>query len=294
MPLTRKEFTGGAPATTLASGIDDSTTALTLTSGTGYPTGGTYPFVLTLGRGTASEEKVLCESRSGAAVTVTTRGYDSTVAVSHASGTTVEHTIDAVLLNELVARSYDPDGTFLEASGQTIRIKDLGVTTAKVNDLAVTAGKIAADAVTTAKILDLNVTTGKLAADAVTTAKIADDNVTLAKLAADALAIIPKIEKGTYTGDGTTDRSIPVSFTPSLVYLVNETDLRIFISALSTAGSLGIRFELASGITAGAIRTGVSNAERPMPAFESFTVSGNGTGDTNNNGSTYRWIAWGT
>ena len=49
---------------------------------------------------------------------------------------------------------------------------------------AVTAGKIASDAVTTAKILNANVTAAKLAADSVETAKIKDGNVILAKLAA--------------------------------------------------------------------------------------------------------------
>lgn len=44
------------------------------------------------------------------------------------------------------------------------------------------------DVVTTAKILDLNVTTGKLAASAVTTAKIADNNVTYAKIDHDFIA----------------------------------------------------------------------------------------------------------
>jgi hypothetical protein len=50
----------------------------------------------------------------------------------------------------------------------------LGITTGKLADLAVTAGKLAADAVETAKIKDLNVTAGKLADAAVSLAKMAD------------------------------------------------------------------------------------------------------------------------
>ena len=67
------------------------------------------------------------------------------------------------------------DGTTLEwdTSGKKIRVKDAGIT----------AAKLASDAVTTVKILDSNVTAAKLASDAVTTVKILDSNVTNAKLA---------------------------------------------------------------------------------------------------------------
>lgn len=64
------------------------------------------------------------------------------------------------------------------------------VETAKINSGAVTAVKLATDSVETAKIVDLNVTAAKLAADAVETAKILDLNVTSAKLAADAVTAI--------------------------------------------------------------------------------------------------------
>jgi len=67
------------------------------------------------------------------------------------------------------------DGTTLEwdNSGKKIRVKDAGIS----------AAKLASDAVTTVKILDSNVTAAKLASDAVTTVKILDGNVTNAKLA---------------------------------------------------------------------------------------------------------------
>ena len=51
---------------------------------------------------------------------------------------------------------------------------------------AITADKIASNAVTTAKILDANITAAKIASDAVTTAKILDANVTAGKIASGA------------------------------------------------------------------------------------------------------------
>lgn len=62
-----------------------------------------------------------------------------------------------------------------------VTIARTGVVT--IAALAVSAAKLAADAVTTAKILDANVTAAKLAADSVITAKILDANVTTAKIA---------------------------------------------------------------------------------------------------------------
>jgi hypothetical protein len=79
----------------------------------------------------------------------------------------------------------------------TVKITDANVTagklatdsveTAKIVNAAVTAAKLAADSVETAKIVDSNVTAAKLASDSVTTAKILDANVTDAKLAANSV-----------------------------------------------------------------------------------------------------------
>lgn len=92
-----------------------------------------------------------------------------------------------------VTIDLNPDNSTIEVNADIVRIKDLGVTTAKIADAAVTTAKIAdanvttakiADSnVTTAKILDANVTTSKIADSNVTTAKIADSNVTTAKIA---------------------------------------------------------------------------------------------------------------
>ena len=90
----------------------------------------------------------------------------------------------------------------------TAKISDGAVTTAKISDGAVTIAKIAGGAVTTAKIADGAVTTAKIADANVTTAKIADANVTTAKIAdanvttekiADANVTTAKIAPGAVT-----------------------------------------------------------------------------------------------
>ena len=80
----------------------------------------------------------------------------------------------------------------------TAKISDGAVTTAKISDGAVTIAKIAGGAVTTAKIADGAVTTAKIADANVTTAKIADANVTTEKIA-DANVTTAKIAPGAVT-----------------------------------------------------------------------------------------------
>ena len=93
--MARYEHTGNAAATTLSSAITSSSTPLNITSATGWPTGAVGAFWVTIDAGTASEEKVLITSRTGTALTVSTRGADSTTATSHANGAAIIHSFSA-------------------------------------------------------------------------------------------------------------------------------------------------------------------------------------------------------
>lgn len=77
--------------------------------------------------------------------------------------------------------NIDVDNSGIEIISNLIQLKNLGVTTAKINDSAVTTAKIADGSVTTAKIADVNVTTAKIANGNVTTVKLADNAVTYDK-----------------------------------------------------------------------------------------------------------------
>ena len=101
-----------------------------------------------------------------------------------ADGTHKSNIIDGVHL-----KSTCVDGLTIEkdSSTQKLRVKDGGIT----------AAKLAANAVETAKIKDLNVTAAKLAANAVETDKIKDLSVTSAKIANGA------ITAGKILGSGT-------------------------------------------------------------------------------------------
>lgn len=102
--MPRKYYTNVAPLVTLASGISDSATTLTVASTSGYPT--SYPFVLTLERATVNEEVVLCTAKNSTQFTVT-RGWDGTTAKAHLIGAAIEHTSSAADYADANAHVYD-------------------------------------------------------------------------------------------------------------------------------------------------------------------------------------------
>ena len=81
--MARREYKGAAVQTTLVSDINSSATTLNLTTYSGWPTGS---FTMIIDPGLAGEEKILCTSRTVGSVTITTRGYDNTLASSHTAG----------------------------------------------------------------------------------------------------------------------------------------------------------------------------------------------------------------
>lgn len=89
-----------------------------------------------------------------------------------------------------------PDNTTLEGAsgsdGAAVRVKDSGISAAKlatdavetlkIKNANVTAEKLATNSVETVKIKDANVTADKLATNSVTTIKVTDKNITFAKI----------------------------------------------------------------------------------------------------------------
>lgn len=108
--MARKEFRGAATPLALSGTIDaDDLSVVTTGVVTGWPTGATDPFVVEIDRGVAGKaEKMLCASRSGNTLTVTTRGYDGTTAVAHTAPAVVEHVIDAATIDEANDHVNDP------------------------------------------------------------------------------------------------------------------------------------------------------------------------------------------
>lgn len=92
LPTRRRYKFANAPVvTTLAADMAAGATTFTLTSGTNWPGAGTGNFWVTIGAGTATEERILCSSTTGTTVTVASsgRGQDGTSAVAHSTGDSV-------------------------------------------------------------------------------------------------------------------------------------------------------------------------------------------------------------
>ena len=107
--MTRREYKGSAQPAILTAALAGTTTALTLTCSdlTGWPTGaGARPFYIVVDRGLATEEKMLCSSRSGNVLTVfddgvsNGRAADGTAITAHSVNATVEHVFTATDADE--------------------------------------------------------------------------------------------------------------------------------------------------------------------------------------------------
>lgn len=105
----RREYVGGAQSARLTASLGGTTAALTISCNdlTNWPTGtGSTPFYVVIDRGTASEEKILCASRSGNTLTVfddgvtNGRGADDTSITSHSSNAVIEHVFTATDADE--------------------------------------------------------------------------------------------------------------------------------------------------------------------------------------------------
>jgi hypothetical protein len=118
----RKEFVGGAPATTVVGSTTDVATSLALASATGWPTATTNPFVAVIDRGLATEEKILVGARTGTACSSITRGYDDTLAQAHSSSAPIEHVIDASTIDQAnrLANEASNKGEILASNGTNV------------------------------------------------------------------------------------------------------------------------------------------------------------------------------
>lgn len=189
--MTRRQYSGGATTASLASGINGVDTTISCTTLTNWPDGTVGPFFIVIGRGTASEEKILCASRTGNTLYVASggRGADGTSATSHSTGAVVEHVFTATDADEAnyhvntaastasIAIHGLVDGSYVVGTidTQTLENKTLdspdltGVPTAptaaaSVNDTQVaTTAYVKSQATSTTPIVDGTATVGTLA-----------------------------------------------------------------------------------------------------------------------------------
>lgn len=103
----RRQYAGAAFASVLTAELAASAGALTISCDdlTNWPDGTVGPFYVVVDRGLATEEKILCESRTSNTLTV----YDDGVTIGRgADGTSIQaHTINAVIEHVFTATDAD-------------------------------------------------------------------------------------------------------------------------------------------------------------------------------------------
>lgn len=219
--MSRRDYSGAAVPTTLASGINSSATSITIVDATGWPAGTNGPFFVVIDPGLAGEEKVLCLSRSTTTLTVVTspvlgRGADGTTASAHSTAAAIYPCGTATDLDEankhinditaddhsqyLTVARHDTTARhqFGGALGTPAAATDIGTVPAagvatgparadhvhQIGGGAIDgSGMFAAGVIDAAAINNDAVTTTAIIDDAVTTPKIVDSAVTSAKIA---------------------------------------------------------------------------------------------------------------
>lgn len=203
--MTRTHLVGGRRATTLTGPMSDVATTLTVADATGWPDGTDGQFVIGVGR-SATFEVIRCASRTGNTLTVAAsgRGYDSSLAVAHLAGATVELVLDSITLSQLseVPNSLTPGGLLAgggpvagpDAASQAL-LSDLDAPTRMgwgptpvfapaLADGSVTADLIAPNAVSNRVLGTASVTASALALGSVDERVLGDASVTNTALSA--------------------------------------------------------------------------------------------------------------
>jgi len=197
MPYERRDYNGGAAATTISGALTSGDTTITIAAATSWPDGTDGPFYCTLDRGTASEERVKVTSRTGTTLSSVTRGVDGTSAVAHAAGAAIEHTVSGVDLDEANYAVAQTVGKVTTAEDLLVgsaanALKRLGkgsdgqilqVLSGLLAWGAIPSGAISSAAMFAAGVVDA----AAIASNAVDSAEIAANAVTTSKIAANAV-----------------------------------------------------------------------------------------------------------
>ena len=95
----RRSYSGTAPDTSLATGIDNAALTVTVADATGWPDGTSGPFAVIFEPDTSSEEKCWASGRTSNTITLLARGMEG-AALAHAASTVVRHGLTAKDVDE--------------------------------------------------------------------------------------------------------------------------------------------------------------------------------------------------
>lgn len=171
--MAARNYSDIAVQTTLASGISDSDTSLSVASATGWPAA---PFLLVLDPDTANEEVVLVGAKSGTTFSSLTRGFAGTSASSHNASIDVQHVITGTDVALIWSHDHSGDYTAVDHGN----LVGVGVDDHHARDHSLTGATHTASGLTAGHALVATGTTtfGFAAVDHGNLAGLADDDHT--------------------------------------------------------------------------------------------------------------------
>ncbi len=225
--MTTRKYSSRSQKTTLASSINSGSNSITVVSATALLGGVTIAagetFTVVIDPDTALEEIVDIYKADGNPVSGNilsiARNIDGSSAQAHSAGAEVRHMAvgrdyreaNQHIENTTTAHGITLANIVLDTETNVITtamLQNNAVTTAKITDANVTTVKIADSAITSAKIADLTIATGDIADSAITSGKIAtgavgttkidDLSITEAKITSNAVSVA-KIVDGAVT-----------------------------------------------------------------------------------------------
>lgn len=179
MAFARRDIRGGAVQTTIVGDITSGSASCSLTATTGWPDGSTNgSFYVVVDPGTASEEKILCTTRSSGTLNFGTRGADGTTAAAHAAGAVI-YPIGAaadfdeanLAVSETIGK-VTMSGDMIVASGANAFARLAKGSNSTVLNTS-SGGSVGWGTVTSAMITDGTIATGDIGDSQVTNAKLA-------------------------------------------------------------------------------------------------------------------------
>ena len=286
--MTTRKYSSRSQQTTLAAALTSSGTTATVISGSTLLGGATISagetFTVVLDPDTALEEIVDITAVSTNTLTIT-RGIETAgVGQAHSAGAVVRHMAigrdyreaNDHIENTTTAHGITLANIVLDTETNVITtamLQDNAVTTAKITDANVTSAKLASNAVTTAKITDANVTTAKIADSAITSAKIADGTIATGDIA-DAAVTSAKIADGSITSAKLADGGIATADIADLAVTTGKVADSAITSAKIADGTI-VAGDIADGaITSAKILDGtIATADIADSAITSAKIA---------------------
>lgn len=105
--MPAQKYPGAANPTSITNSITALATSCILASTTGWPDGSDGQFVVVIDPDLPTQEKILCDDRSGTTLNFAQRGFDGTTASSHGSNAVIRPSMDAASLQRHEDHVFD-------------------------------------------------------------------------------------------------------------------------------------------------------------------------------------------